>query len=73
MPTKNARVNVMMEKPLYAAVNEIAEERGLSMSMVVRDLIREAIELQEDQALASIAEIREASLKKALSHEDVWG
>ena len=73
MPTKNARVNVVMEKPLYAAVNEIAKERGISMSMVVRDLIREAIELQEDQALASIAETREASLKKALSHEDVWG
>ena len=73
MPTKNARVNVVMEKPLYAAVSEIAEERGLSMSMVVRDLIREAIELQEDQGLARFAEAREATLKKALSHEDVWG
>lgn len=73
MPTKNARVNVVMEKPLYAAVNEIAEKRGLSMSMAVRDLIREAIELQEDQALAGFAETREASLKKTLSHEDVWG
>ncbi|MCX5816307.1 MAG: ribbon-helix-helix protein, CopG family [Proteobacteria bacterium] len=72
MPTKNARVNVVMEKPLYAAVNEIAEERELSMSMVVKDFIREAIELQEDQTLAGFAEIREASLKKALSHEDVW-
>ncbi|MBA4417821.1 MAG: antitoxin, RHH family protein [Syntrophus sp. (in: bacteria)] len=73
MPTKNARVNVVMEKPLYAAVSEIAEERGLSMSMVVRDLIREAIESQEDQGLARFAEAREATLKKALSHEDVWG
>lgn len=75
MPTKNARVNVVMEKPLYAAVNGIAKERGLSMSMVVRDLIREAIELQEDQALARFAEMRETSLKKkkTLSHENVWG
>lgn len=73
MPTKNARVNVVMEKPLYTVVNEIAKERGLSMSMVVRDLIREAIELQEDQALARLAGTREASLKKAFSHEDVWG
>jgi hypothetical protein len=75
MPTKNARVNVVMEKPLYSAVSEIAEERGLSMSMAVRDLIKEAIELQEDQALARFAETREASLrkKKTLPHEDVWG
>jgi len=75
MPTKNARVNVVMEKPLYSAVNEIAKARGISMSMAVRDLIRDAIELQEDQALAGFAENREASLKgrKNLSHEEVWG
>jgi metal-responsive CopG/Arc/MetJ family transcriptional regulator len=75
MPTKNARVNVVMEKPLYSAVNEIAKARGLSMSMAVRDLIREAIELQEDQALAGFAENRETSLKErqSLSHEEVWG
>ena len=75
MPTKNARVNVVMEKPLYSAVNEIARARGLSMSMTVRDLIREAIELQEDQALAGFAENRETSLKerKNISHEEVWG
>ena len=73
MPTKNARVNVVMEKPLYTAVNQIAKERGLSMSMVVRDLIREAIELQEDRTLAKLAGIRESSLKKTVSHEDVWG
>jgi hypothetical protein len=75
MPTKNARVNVVMEKPLYSAVNEIAKVRGLSMSMAVRDLIKEAIELQEDQGLAGFAENREKSLKerKSLSHEDVWG
>ena len=75
MPTKNARVNVVMEKPLYSVVSDIAEERGLSMSMAVRDLIKEAIELQEDQALTRFAETREASLKKKkpLRHEDVWG
>ncbi len=72
MPTKNARVNVVMEKPLYAAVSEIAKRQGLSMSMTVRDLVREAIELQEDQALAIFAETREASSMKPLSHEDVW-
>jgi hypothetical protein len=73
MPTKNARVNVAMEKPLYSAVNEIARARGLSMSMTVRDLIREAIELQEDQALAEFVENREASLEegKNLSHEEL--
>ncbi|HNT44658.1 MAG TPA: ribbon-helix-helix domain-containing protein [Syntrophorhabdaceae bacterium] len=75
MPTKNARVNVVLEKPLYAAVDEIAKRQGLSRSMVVRDLVREAIELREDLALAAFAERREQSFdtKKAITHEDVWG
>lgn len=75
MPTKNARVNVVLEKPLYAAVDEIAKRQGLSRSMVVRDLVREAIELREDLALAAFAERREQSFdtKGAITHEDVWG
>lgn len=75
MPTKNARVNVVLEKPLYAAVDEIAKRQGLSKSMVARDLIREAIELREDLVLAAFAEHREKTLdaKKAITHEDIWG
>ncbi len=75
MPTKNARVNVVLEKTLYAAVDEIAKRQGLSKSMVVRDLVREAIELREDLTLAEFAEHREKSFdaKKADTHEDVWG
>ena len=74
MPTKNARVNVVLEKPLYAAVDEIAKRQGLSKSMVVRDLVREAIELREDAALAAFAEGREKTFEtgEALTHEDVW-
>lgn len=75
MPTKNARVNVVLEKPLYAAVDEIAKRQGLSKSMVVRDLIREAIELREDLVLAAFAENREKTfdVKKAIAREDIWG
>jgi metal-responsive CopG/Arc/MetJ family transcriptional regulator len=43
MSTKNARVNVVLEKPLYATFDEMAREEGISKSMVVRDLIREAV------------------------------
>jgi metal-responsive CopG/Arc/MetJ family transcriptional regulator len=75
MPTKNARVNVVMEKPLYTAVSGLAKREGTSMSMVVRDLVKEAIELREDIELVKIAEQRERSLTrtKKLSHKDIWG
>jgi hypothetical protein len=75
MPTKNARVNVVMEKPLYTVVSGLAKKEGLSMSMVVRDLVKEALELREDIELVRIAEEREKSLShtRKLSHKDVWG
>ena len=75
MPTKNARVNVVMEKPLHTMVSGLAKREGISMSMVVRDLVKEALELREDIELVRIAEEREKSLthKKRLSHKDIWG
>jgi metal-responsive CopG/Arc/MetJ family transcriptional regulator len=74
MPTKNARINVVVEKPLYTLIDEISKERGISKSMLVRDLVKEAIDLREDQALGRFADEREKSFdkSKALTHEEVW-
>ena len=75
MPTKNARVNVVVEKPLYALIDELSKERGVSKSMLVRDLVIQAIDLREDQALARFADQRTKSFdkSKSLTHKDVWG
>ena len=74
MPTKNARINVVLEKPLYALIDAISRERGISKSMLVRDLVIQAIDLREDEALARFADERRKSLDKSktLAHEDVW-
>ncbi len=48
MPTKNPRVNIVVEPPLYSVMHDIAASEGVSMSTIARDLIREAIELRED-------------------------
>ena len=74
MPTKNARINVVVEKPLYAVIDEISKERGISKSMVVRDLVMQAIELREDMALVRFADKREKSFdkSKALTHKEIW-
>lgn len=75
MPTKNPRVNVVLEKPLYEAVRRLAEKEDVSLSLKVRDLVREALEAEEDAALAQFAEEREKSFKRsrALTHKQVWG
>ncbi|MBU1055774.1 MAG: antitoxin, RHH family protein [Proteobacteria bacterium] len=74
MPTKNPRVNIVVETPLYNIMHDIATSEGVSMSTIARDLIREAIELREDVALAAFADTRMKTFdrKKALSHEDIW-
>jgi predicted DNA-binding protein len=74
MPTKNPRVNIVVEPPLYSVMHDLAASEGISMSTIARDLIREAIDLREDVALAAFADKRMKSFnrKVALSHKDVW-
>lgn len=74
MPTKNPRVNVVLETRLYEAVREIAARDNVSLSTKIRDLVREALEAGEDLALVRLAEEREATFDRqaALSHEQTW-
>lgn len=74
MPTKNPRINVVLEKPLYNSVHDLAQKDGVSLSLKVRDLIKEALEIKEDVALSIFAEKREKtfSKSKALKHDEVW-
>lgn len=75
MPAKNPRINVVLETPLYNAIHDLAEDEGVSMSMLMRDLVKESLELREDRALAAFAAEREAGFdrRNALNHEDTWG
>ena len=74
MPAKNPRINVVLEKPLYNAIEHLANREGISLSTKVRDLFKEALEIEEDIALSEFAEIRERSLTKSklLKHNEVW-
>ncbi len=74
MPAKNPRINVVFEEPLYAAITELAKRDKVSLSLKVRDLVKEAVELQEDIALSIFAEERDKSFRKkaALKHNEVW-
>jgi len=75
MPAKNPRVHVVLEKPLYENVRRLAKREEISLSLKIRDLVREALQAEEDTALARFAEEREKSFKRsrALTHKQVWG
>jgi len=74
MTTKNPRINVVLEKPLYDSIKRLAKKDGVSLSLKARDLVKEALETQEDVDLASFADNRERSYRKskALKHNEVW-
>ena len=74
MPSKNPRINVVLDDNLYKNIQFLAETEGVSLSAKVKDLIREALEVQEDLYLATFAEEREKTWDKstARTHDDIW-
>ena len=74
MPTQKPRINIVLDDFLYQNVRFLAEKDNISLSAKVRDLLKEALEIQEDIALSRFAEEREKSWddSKALTHDDVW-
>jgi hypothetical protein len=74
MPVRNPRINVVLEKPLYHTVAWLANREGVSLSLKVRDLVKVALEIEEDIALSAFAEKRERTFtkSKALKHSEVW-
>ena len=74
MSTKLPRLNVVAEPYIYQAIRRLARKEGLSMSIVARDLLREALIVYEDAYWAKEAQARERTFvrEKALPHNQVW-
>lgn len=74
MPAQNPCINIVLGNLLYQDVRLLAEKDNVSLSAKVRDLLKEALEIQEDITLSGFAEKREKSWNdsKALTHDDVW-
>ncbi len=75
MPTKQPRLNIVVEPSLYELIGKLAAEDKVSLSLKARDLLRMALEYNEDLYWISEAYQREKTFnrKKALSHKAVWG
>ncbi|OQW34258.1 MAG: hypothetical protein A4E19_02015 [Nitrospira sp. SG-bin1] len=74
MASTNHRVNVVLEEPIYEELRHWAKRDGVSLSLKVRDLVKDALEAEEDRALAGLAKDREQTFdrKKALTHAQTW-
>ena len=74
MQPKNTTINVAVYPPVYEQIEQLAARRGVSLSIIARDLIKEALVMDEDGALARLAAERDATFRNdtSLSHEEVW-
>jgi plasmid stability protein len=74
LPTTNLRINVVLEEPVYEGLHRWAKRDGVSLSVKVRDLLKDALEAEEDRALADLAKDREQTLdrSKAMRHSQTW-
>ncbi len=75
MPAKNPRLTAVVEKPLYRWLKESARRKGISLSLRLRDLVKEAYEEEEDIFWSREGEERRKTFdpKTALTHEQVFG
>lgn len=71
MPTAKKRINLSVDDSLYSELEELQKLRGApSLSSIVLELTKEALELQEDLYFARIAEERKA--EEEISHKEFW-
>ena len=71
MPTAKKRVNLTIEDELYQDFEALKNLRHeSSISSVILDLAKEALEINEDLYYAKIAEGR--LKEKKFSHETIW-
>lgn len=72
MPTKNPRLNVVLDDGLYKIIEGLAKKEGKSMSIIAKELLVDAIEKHEDLLLSQMATEREEKSKKTISHSAAW-
>jgi predicted CopG family antitoxin len=71
MPTEKRRINLSVDDELYSELEKLKKFKAApSLSAIVLELTKEAIELQEDLYFARIAE--ERSSESTVPHSKVW-
>ena len=71
MPTVKKRINLSVDDDLYDELEKLKDLKGApSLSAIVIELAKEALELQEDLYFARIAEERES--ERTVPHAKVW-
>jgi len=72
MPTQKTRINLTVPKDIDKAINMLAKRDQRSVSATALELIRCALEIEEDRIWAMLASKRDTKDARFVSHEDAW-
>ena len=72
MPTSKKRLNLTLPEDLEEMLVGFAERDKVSVASKAVELIKIALEIEEDAIWAQIAEERDQPGVKYISHEDAW-
>ncbi|HSN56530.1 MAG TPA: hypothetical protein VLT32_17815 [Candidatus Sulfomarinibacteraceae bacterium] len=75
MPAKNPRISAVVDLGLLKWLRSKAEREGISVSLIVRDILVRVRDDEEERYWAASGEERLDSFSRdeAVQHEDVWG
>ncbi len=73
MPTTKQRINITVDKDTGWAIKQLAKRDHMPTSAKVRELVKQALEFEEDLVWAEIADKRSKEKNvKYIPHEEVW-
>lgn len=72
MPTTKTRINLSVPEDINKALHQLSKKENTPIATKALELLKQALELEEDIALEHIADQREKKSSKQLSHDEVW-
>ena len=74
MPAKNPRISAVVDVGLWRWLRSKAKTEGISVSLIVRDILMRVRDEEEEHYWAAAGEERLDSFSRdeAMRHEDMW-
>lgn len=73
MPTTKSRLNLSLPENMETILAKLARRDSVPRAAKAVELLRVAMELEEDIVLSKLAQLRDTKNAKFLTHEEVWG
>ena len=72
MSVAKKRINLTVDSQMYLQLKNFSKKRGLKISTLSLEMIRIALDLEEDMFFSKIADKRLSKKQKRISHNKAW-